>query len=104
MGGWPAISGRRLRGLLLALAFALARVLRLGGLVALALGGRAARGGRALSGAVGVGLLLLVLALRRVEVRVPAAALQHERRLGDQALDLPRPALRAHLDGLVGNP
>src|SRR5262249_40357948 len=96
------ISGRSLRGLLaLSLALRLARVLRAGLAVAglrLALGrGRAA----ALAAAR---RLVLLLAARGVEVRVPAAALQDEGSLGDQLLDLARLAHRAGLDRIVGDP
>ena len=51
------------------------------------------RGGR-----VGLGLAGIRLGLRRIEVRVPAAALQHEGGLRDQPLDLARAAERAGLE------
>src|SRR5262245_57857087 len=93
------ISGRSLRGLLaLSLALRLAAVLR-AALLALALGG-----GRCAALAAAAPGVLLVLALARagrVEVRVPAAALQHEGGLGDQALHLARLAHRAGLDRIV---
>src|SRR5262245_43616915 len=99
---------RRLRGGL-RLRLGLLPLLAAGTLAALR--GRRVRlvGGRRLLGAARLGAALLRgalrgrLRLRGVEVRVPAAALQHERRLGDQAAHLARAARRARAERRVGD-
>src|SRR5262249_55577239 len=65
--------------------------------------GRRLLGAARLAAALLRGALRGRLRLRGVEVRVPAAALQHERRLGDQAAHLARAALGAGGERGVGD-
>src|SRR5690606_10182814 len=90
---WGAGSG----GGALLLRAARGRGLGLGGRLRLALG----------LGGGGLALAVAVLAAAgpgaRIEVGVPAAALQHEAGARDQAPHLPRPALRARLHRILGD-
>src|SRR5206468_11256335 len=87
--------------LLAALRVRLRLGLRFGLRLGLAVGLRVARG--RLVAAVRLGVVLL-RTQRRVEVRVPAAALEHEPGARDQPLDLARAVLRAGSDRLVAEP